>query len=202
MIHHPDRGRPVSRQSAIPNVWRRPGLTSRPAALATAVTTPLRKALSACSGPGSSGFSGRGNPWPGSSGKPCNGSSGTIQGGYTVPSATDRRQEMEDAFHADRNALDRVAWVLNRKVSGKPRAVQSATSARAADGGPRTPAGRPLPGCQRSRRSLRRGAQLRVGVDGSLHDVFWQRTKEIEEKGLESTEAESLCGVDADETGT
>ena len=30
---------------------------------------------------------------------------------------------MEDAFHAGRNALDRVAWVLNRKVSGKPGAV-------------------------------------------------------------------------------
>ena len=35
-------------------------------------------------------------------------------------------QEMEDAFHAGRNALDRVAWVLNRKVSGKPRAVHCA----------------------------------------------------------------------------
>ncbi len=34
----------------------------------------------------------------------------------------------------------------------------------------------------------------------ALHDVFWRRTKEIEEKGLGSTEAESLCGVDADET--
>ena len=33
-------------------------------------------------------------------------------------------REMEDAFHAGRNALDRVARVLNRKVSGKPRAVQ------------------------------------------------------------------------------
>ena len=34
----------------------------------------------------------------------------------------------------------------------------------------------------------------------ALHDVFWRRTKEIEEKGLGSTEAESLCGVDDDET--
>ena len=35
-------------------------------------------------------------------------------------------QEMEGAFHAGRNALDRVAWVLNRKISGKPGAVQIA----------------------------------------------------------------------------
>ena len=33
-------------------------------------------------------------------------------------------REMEGAFHAGRNALDRVARVLNRKVSGKPGAVQ------------------------------------------------------------------------------
>ena len=34
-------------------------------------------------------------------------------------------REMEDAFHAGRNALDRVARVLNRKISGKPGAVHS-----------------------------------------------------------------------------
>jgi len=34
----------------------------------------------------------------------------------------------------------------------------------------------------------------------ALHDVFWRRTKEIEEEGLGSTEVESLCGIDDDET--
>ncbi len=33
----------------------------------------------------------------------------------------------------------------------------------------------------------------------ALHDLFWRRTKEIEEKGLGSTEPESLCGVNSDE---
>ncbi len=33
----------------------------------------------------------------------------------------------------------------------------------------------------------------------ALHDIFWRRTKEIEEQGLGSTEAESLCGIDDDD---
>lgn len=36
----------------------------------------------------------------------------------------------------------------------------------------------------------------------ALHDVFWRRTKEIEEQGLGSTKAESLCGVNDEETET
>jgi len=36
----------------------------------------------------------------------------------------------------------------------------------------------------------------------ALHNVFWRRTKEIEEKGLGSTQADSLCGRDDDEAET
>lgn len=36
----------------------------------------------------------------------------------------------------------------------------------------------------------------------ALHDIFWRRTKEIEEQGLGTIEAESLCGIDDDETET
>lgn len=35
----------------------------------------------------------------------------------------------------------------------------------------------------------------------ALHAVFWQRTKDIEDKGLGSTEPESLCGTDGAEAG-
>lgn len=36
----------------------------------------------------------------------------------------------------------------------------------------------------------------------ALHNVFWRRTKEIEEKGLGSIQADSLCGKDDDEAET
>lgn len=36
----------------------------------------------------------------------------------------------------------------------------------------------------------------------ALHDIFWRRTKDIEEQGLGSIQAESLCGSDDDEAET
>jgi RNA polymerase sigma-70 factor (ECF subfamily) len=46
------------------------------------------------------------------------------------------------------------------------------------------------------RAAVVREAAFAAGPMRNLHDVFWRRTAEIEDKGLGSTEPESQCGVD------
>ncbi|MCB1499034.1 MAG: sigma-70 family RNA polymerase sigma factor [Bauldia sp.] len=41
-----------------------------------------------------------------------------------------------------------------------------------------------------------RSASFADGAARSLHDIFWRRTKEVEEAGVGSTERETNCGVD------
>lgn len=47
-----------------------------------------------------------------------------------------------------------------------------------------------------ARAAVVREAAFAGGPMANLHDVFWRRTAEIEEKGIGSTEPESQCGVD------
>lgn len=41
-----------------------------------------------------------------------------------------------------------------------------------------------------------RGADFANGKTAAFHDIFWRRTKEIEESGAGSTEPENTCGAD------